>query len=187
MEACVIYPNLNSLPYRQCPKRLWLEVHKPELRDDSGLQAAFARGHDVGKVAQQIFDSEGVGHNVDPNLIGWNASAEQTEVALQAGEGPVFEALLQVPGAMALADVMRPDSNFSELHWEMIEVKASTKIKDYHRDDVAIQNYIADQSGVPLSKSFSSAHRHQFCLSRPGRLHRVATSGRFDQRSPRAG
>jgi hypothetical protein len=142
------------IAYRQCPKRLWLEVHKPELRDDSGLQAAFARGHDVGKVAQQIFDSEGVGHNVDPNLIGWNASAEQTEVALQAGEGPVFEALLQVPGAMALADVMRPDSNFSELHWEMIEVKASTKIKDYHRDDVAIQNYIADQSGVPLSKSF---------------------------------
>lgn len=142
------------IAYRQCPKRLWLEVYKPELKDDSGSQAAFARGHDVGKVAQQIFDSEGVGHNVDPNVIGWDTSAEQTEVALQAGEGPVFEALLQVPGAMALADVMRPDSNSSELRWEMIEVKASTSVKDYHRDDVAIQTYIADESGVPLSKSF---------------------------------
>jgi hypothetical protein len=27
-------------------------------------------------------------------------------------------------------------------------------VKDYHRDDVAIQTYIADESGVPLSKSF---------------------------------
>jgi hypothetical protein len=142
------------MAYRQCPKRLWLELHKPELRDDSGSQAAFARGHDVGRVAQQIFDPEGVGMNVDPNLIGWDASAEQTEGALQAGQRPVFEALLQVPGAMALADVMRPDPNFSELRWKMIEVKASTKIKDYHRDDVAIQTYVADQSGVPLSKSF---------------------------------
>jgi hypothetical protein len=142
------------IAYRQCPKRLWLEVHKPELRDDSGSQAAFANGHAVGSVAQKIFDSEGVGMNVDPNLIGWDASAEQTEAALQAGQGPVFEGLLQVPGAMALADVMRPDPNFSELRWEMIEVKASTSVKDYHRDDVAIQTYIADESEVPLSKSF---------------------------------
>ena len=142
------------MAYRQCPKRLWLEVHKPELKDDSGSQAAFANGHAVGSVAQKIFDSEGVGMNVDPNLIGWDASAEQTEAALQAGQGPVFEGLLQVPGAMALADVMRPDPNFSELRWEMIEVKASTSVKDYHRDDVAIQTYIADESEVPLSKSF---------------------------------
>ena len=142
------------IAYRQCPKRLWLEVYKPELRDDSGSQAAFARGHDVGNDAQQIFDSEGAGMNVDPNLIGWDASSEQTQVALRTGDRAVFEALLQVPGAMALADVMRPDSNFSELHWLMIEMKASTSVKDYHRDDVAIQIYIADESGVPLSKSF---------------------------------
>lgn len=141
------------MAYRQCPKRLWLEVHKPELRDDSGSQAAFTRGHDVGRVSQHIFDPEGVGRNVDPNVIGWDASADQTKAVLQAGQGPVFEGLMQVPGAMALADVLRPDPNFSVLHWQMIEVKASTKIKDYHRDDVAIQTYIADKSGVPLSKS----------------------------------
>ena len=32
------------LAYRQCPKRLWLEIHRPELRDDSAAtQAHFAR------------------------------------------------------------------------------------------------------------------------------------------------
>ena len=29
------------IAYRQCPKRLWLEIHKPELRDDSGSEMAF--------------------------------------------------------------------------------------------------------------------------------------------------
>jgi predicted RecB family nuclease len=141
------------LAFRQCPKRLWLEINKPELRDDSGSQTAFAAGHQVGEAAQAILDRQGDGINVDPHLIGWDASAEQTQVALRTGDRTVFEALLQIPGAMALADVMRPDPNFSELRWEMIEVKASTSVKDYHRDDVAIQTYIADESGVPLSKS----------------------------------
>jgi len=142
------------MAFRQCPKRLWLEINKPELRDDSGSQTAFAAGHQVGEAAQAILDRQGDGINVDPHLIGWDASAEQTQVALRSGDRAVFEALLQIPGAMALADVMRPDPNFSELRWEMIEVKASTSVKDYHRDDVAIQTYIADESEVPLSKSF---------------------------------
>lgn len=30
------------IAYRQCPKRLWLEVHRPELREDSAAtQASF--------------------------------------------------------------------------------------------------------------------------------------------------
>jgi hypothetical protein len=33
------------IAYRQCPKRLWLEIHKPELRDDYASQAVFAIGN----------------------------------------------------------------------------------------------------------------------------------------------
>jgi hypothetical protein len=37
------------LAYRQCPKRLWLEIHRPELRaDSSATQASFKVGHKVG-------------------------------------------------------------------------------------------------------------------------------------------
>lgn len=33
------------LAFRQCPRRLWLEVHRPELRSDStATQASFAVG-----------------------------------------------------------------------------------------------------------------------------------------------
>jgi hypothetical protein len=38
------------IAFRQCPKRLWLEVHRPELREDSsGAQAAFQVGYQVGE------------------------------------------------------------------------------------------------------------------------------------------
>ena len=43
------------LAYRQCPKRLWLQVHRPELQEVSGEAAmAFGHGHTVGAVAQAL-------------------------------------------------------------------------------------------------------------------------------------
>lgn len=47
------------MAYRQCSKRLWLEIHKIELRDDTGAEAAFAAGRNVGEVARKVFDPEG--------------------------------------------------------------------------------------------------------------------------------
>jgi hypothetical protein len=39
----------------------------------------------------------------------------------------------------------------------MVEVKSSTSVKDYHRDDVAVQAFIAQSAGVPLA-SIALAH-----------------------------
>jgi hypothetical protein len=37
------------LAFRQCERRLWLELHHPELRqDDDDSMAAFTVGHQVG-------------------------------------------------------------------------------------------------------------------------------------------
>ena len=150
------------IAYRQCPKRLWLELHKPELRDDSRSQAAFKVGYQVGDIAQQVFDPDGIGVNVDPNDIGWKASEAATQTALQDGKGPVFEALLRIPGSLALADVMLPDFTSKELRWEMLEVKSSTGVHDYHRDDLAIQTYIAERNKIPLAKAAIAHINSQF-------------------------
>ena len=75
------------IAFRQCPKRLWLELKKPGLIDDSGSQAAFNIGNQVGDIAQRVFDPDGTGINVDPIDIGWDESAAQTEALLQTGKG----------------------------------------------------------------------------------------------------
>jgi hypothetical protein len=57
------------LAFRQCPKRLWLEIHKPELKEDSAATtAAFRNGNQVGEVARQIYDPAGIGITVSDHL-----------------------------------------------------------------------------------------------------------------------
>ena len=41
--------------------------------------------------------------------------------------------------------------------WRMIEVKSTASVKDYHRDDLAVQAFVAQSAGVPL-KSVALAH-----------------------------
>lgn len=38
--------------FEQCPRRLWLQVHRPELAEiDEGARTRFAAGHTVGEIA----------------------------------------------------------------------------------------------------------------------------------------
>ncbi|MEP4079956.1 DUF2779 domain-containing protein [Haloferula sp.] len=145
------------IAFRQCPKRLWLELHKPELRDDSGSEIVFAIGNQVGDVARQIYDTAGDGKLIDINEIGWDAAYSETSTWLADTQAPLFEAALRIEGALALADVMLPEASDTGLRWHMLEVKSSTGVKDYHREDLAVQTYIATQAGIDLA-SASLAH-----------------------------
>lgn len=140
------------LAYRQCPKRLWLEVHRPELRDDSATtQAGFAVGHHVGDIARRLYDPKGKGVLIDPQADGFDAAFARTQGLLQSAQ-PIFEAGFRAEGALAFADVMLPVRKGGKLAWRMVEVKSSTSVKAYYRDDATVQSFIARACGVPLSR-----------------------------------
>jgi hypothetical protein len=129
--------------FRQCPKRFWLEIHHPELRQDSAAtQASFAIGSNVGEVARKLYDPHGKGLLIDAQAIGYPAAFTQTQQALQARQ-PVFEAGFAACGALAFADVLLPVSDQGPPTWRMVEVKSSGSVKGYHRDDLAIQYFVA--------------------------------------------
>ncbi len=139
------------LAFQQCPKRLWLEIHKPELREDSaGTEAHFGVGHAVGAVARRLYDPKGKGVLVDPKAEGFSAALKHSTELLESSQ-PIFEAGFSANGALAFADVMLPVTKKGRRAWRMVEVKSSTKVKDYHRNDVAIQAFVATAAGVPLS------------------------------------
>jgi len=52
---------------------------------------------------------------------------------------------------------MLPEQKDGKQVWRMVEVKSSTSVKDYHRDDVAVQAYVAQSAGVQLA-SIALAH-----------------------------
>ncbi len=143
------------LAYRQCPKRLWLEIHRSDLRDDSASVITFSIGNEVGDVAQEIYDDNGT--LIDIETLGFEKAFSKSAYLLQKGEAPIFEAGFKAAGALAFADVMLPRPSESGLSWDMIEVKASTGVKGYHRDDIAVQSYVANAAGVDLT-SVSLAH-----------------------------
>ena len=146
------------LAYRQCQKRLWLEVRKPELREDSeATQARFQTGYQVGDIAKRLYDPEGKGEAIDIETEGFEAAFERSAKLLAESQHPIFEAGFKANGALAFADVMLPESENGENKWKMVEVKSSASVKDYHRDDIAVQAFVAQAAGVRL-KSVSLAH-----------------------------
>ncbi|MBV6448075.1 hypothetical protein [Nitrosomonas sp.] len=88
------------LALRQCPKRLWLEVHRPDLREysterDSRVQAGFQ----VGEIARRIYDREGQGVLVDVQADGFDRAFERTAELLRTRQ-PIFEAGFSAGGAL---------------------------------------------------------------------------------------
>ncbi len=135
---------------RQCPKRLWLEIHRPDLREYSAAtEASFSIGYQVGDIARQIYDPDRCGALIDIETEGFSRAFERSRELLQTPQ-TIFEAGFSADGALAFADVMCPEIIDGRLVWHMVEVKSSTSVKDYHRDDVAVQSYVARSAGVPL-------------------------------------
>ena len=144
------------LAFRQCPKRLWLEVYRPELLEySSSTKSNFSRGYQVGDLAQKLYDTAGDGRIINFQEVGVEKAIEQSTELLK-GRQPIFEAGFQACGALAFADVMLPVNPGSN-DWRMVEVKSSTSVKDYYRDDAAIQAFIARSMGISLV-SISLAH-----------------------------
>jgi uncharacterized protein DUF2779 len=139
------------LSFRQCPKRLWLEVHRPELIETTAeTTATFAVGHQVGNIARRLFDPEGRGQSIDVPTEGVAAAVAHTQ-ALLTGAQPIFEAGFEAGGARAFADVLLPVRKHGKKAWRIIEVKSSASVKDYHRDDAAIQASVARKAGLALA------------------------------------
>lgn len=139
----------------QCPRRFWLEVFRPELRQDTAqTELKFRTGNQVGDLARQIFDPEGIGQLIDIKLEGYEQAFIRSQQLLRGNE-PIFEAGVTGGGVFAFADVMLPGQKPAS--WNMIEVKSSTSVKEYHRDDIAIQTYAARSAGVEI-ESVSLAH-----------------------------
>lgn len=140
---------------RQCAKRLWLEVHRPDLREVSGATAAsFVAGNDVGSVAREIYDPGSLGAVLDVRDLGMAGLLARTRELLPQRR-PIFEAGFSIGdasnGALSLADVLLPDAD--GMGWRMVEVKSSTSVKPYHVEDAAIQFHIATQAGLRITSS----------------------------------
>jgi hypothetical protein len=135
----------------QCPKRLWLEMRRPELIEYSAqTEAVFASGNRVGEVARNL-RSGGILIESQGNL---SQALRDTGEALAGGaDATLFEATFRHRDVLVRADVLeRRDGVF-----HLIEVKSSTSVKEYHLRDAAVQAWVIAGDGRALG-SVAIAH-----------------------------
>ena len=132
--------------YRQCPKRLWLQTYRRELAQQSeAVENRMAQGNRVGAAAQRLYpEGRLIGHVTDLT----SALRETDEALAQPGDVTLFEPALRCADVLVRADVLiRRDGRY-----RMIEVKASTKVKDSHVTDAAIQTWVARGAGLDVER-----------------------------------
>ncbi len=129
------------MSYLQCPRRLWLEKHRPELAEVSAAtQASFDTGHEIGEIARQLYDPDGTGTLIGGER-GMGAALRATAAALRRPVStPLFEATFERAGLLIRADVL------DRAGQRLIEVKSSASLKDEHTTDCAIQAWVLEPS-----------------------------------------
>lgn len=149
----------------QCHKRLYLEVYSPELATppDARRQAMLDKGKQVGELARQRF----------PGGVLVESDFRHPREALQATAGlvddpsvpAIFEGafehdqvLVRVdvlqripPHAANIADLSAEARAASEGGWRLVEVKSSTRPKEEHLADLAIQAHTLRGAGIELA------------------------------------
>ncbi|MBN2559296.1 MAG: DUF2779 domain-containing protein [Clostridia bacterium] len=137
------------IDYMQCPKRLWLGSYRKELADETD-QTAFQMGTMVGELARDLFPggvlveyNDADGRNI-ANMI------DRTSALVAAGEQIIYEAAFSHNGTFAICDILVQNGNACDI----LEVKASTGVKDVYIADVAFQRHVLESCKIPVSRVY---------------------------------
>ena len=132
----------------QCLKRLYWQVHKPELGGvpDAAAVAIMEQGGAVGRLARQLFAGGVEVSSRDPEQ-----AIRTTRELIATPEVPaIFEAAFEDGGVFVRVDILhrRRDGR-----WRLIEVKSTADLKEQHLDDIAIQHRVLSRCGLDLASS----------------------------------
>lgn len=128
----------------QCAKRLWLEVHRPDLIEyDLGVEQRLSVGEDVNDVARAQYPG-GVLVEYDD---GPRAAIEETRRLLEGRSGTsIFEATFASDRVLVRADILKPYRD----GFDLIEVKSTTSVKPHYFEDCAVQTWVLERAGLTV-------------------------------------
>ncbi len=114
----------------QCPKALWLNNYRPELKDEvsDSQEAVFQSGTDVGVLARDIFPG---GVEIPYDGLTTTEQLARTRQLLDDGVTTLYEAAFSHDGVFVKVDLLHKGRG----GWELHEVKGSTGMKDVYLDD----------------------------------------------------
>ncbi|MEB3160784.1 MAG: DUF2779 domain-containing protein [Synechocystis sp.] len=131
-----------------CPKRLWLSICKPEDATPASFadQQRLKQGEAIGQAAREVFPDGvlidgGLKHVLEQS---WEATVVGVEVTC------LFEPAFIYDDILVRCDILR---RLPSGHWEIVEVKSATKLKDEHIADLTLQHYVLEGIGLTIEKT----------------------------------
>jgi hypothetical protein len=130
----------------QCSRRLWLLVHEPAPYDDPDPGAALDVGQEIGRKARLLFPG---GVLIEETPWQHAAAVCRTLDLMAARSVPtIFDAAFEHDGVRIRVDVLE---RLSDGTWGLREVKSSTRMKDHHVEDLALQAFVLEGAGARVT------------------------------------
>jgi hypothetical protein len=145
----------------QCLKRLYLQVHHPELaaEQDPSDYAIVEQGREVGLLARQLFPG-GIEVNGSGGL---EAAIRATRELVVNREVPaIFEGAFEHESVVVKTDILE---RRKESRWRLVEVKSTSDLKEHHLEDVAIQSHVLSHSGLDLASVWLAHINRKYVLA----------------------
>lgn len=134
----------------QCHKRLFLESHHRDLLPEASAaqQAIFDTGHRVGELACKRFPG---GVLFEEDFTQFKPALQRTNALLADASIPAFyEPAFLHENVKVRVDILKRNDDGS---FDLIEVKSTTRTKDVHIRDLAIQYYVLQGSGITVNRA----------------------------------
>ncbi|MBM4127390.1 MAG: DUF2779 domain-containing protein [Nitrospira sp.] len=137
----------------QCHKRVYLDVHHPEWATppDSSMQAVLDMGTELGVLARSCFPR---GVLIEEGYRQREAAIAHTATVVADPTSPaLFEGAFEHDGVLVRVDILEriPGTEAETPSWRLIEVKSSSRVKEVHLADLAIQSGVLQGCGIALS------------------------------------
>ena len=137
----------------QCPKLLWLETNRPELKSkNAALEDRMALGNEVGDLAMGLFGdfTETTVLKKEDGRPDIPAMLEKTKQCVADGVENICEAAFSYKGLYCAVDILRKEAD----GYAIYEVKSSTHDKEIYGVDIAYQKYVLEHCGINVTGTY---------------------------------
>lgn len=156
----------------QCLKRLYLQIHEPELASepDESAVVVMSQGQEVGLMAQGLFPG-GLAVEFDHGELD-KALVRTAELVADSNVPAIFEATFKYDNVLVRVDILE---RLARNKWRLLEVKSSTDIKEHYLYDVAIQRHIVRGCGLKVTPCIVHLNRQYVYDGHKYKLERLFT------------
>lgn len=122
---------------QQCSKSFWLSAKgiEPTNPPDAAVEDRLRAGNEVGEVSKELFPG---GIDIEYISRDFQAMCDLTAKAIDAGATTIYEASFMEKGVFIRVDIM----NKTLQGWDVYEVKSSSSLRSYHKEDASLQWYV---------------------------------------------